>query len=162
MKINFEKLIEDTQNKTPKQYQTIDEDLEYENILFDISKTFLSYRKENNMTQSEFARKVKVKQVMVSKLESGSYNPTIKLLHKISRKLNHSSEFLVRILEGIIKELKHENDIDYQKLSSMDIAYYTIPNHKKDNVINLSMYLKKEGGKEYGKERYKSKIPAIR
>ncbi|MGV8145202.1 MAG: ATP-binding protein [Alkaliphilus sp.] len=43
---------------------------------------------ENNLTQKQLADKLSVSQAMVSKLESGEYNPTVELLFKISKKLD--------------------------------------------------------------------------
>lgn len=64
------------------------------------------YRKENKLTQKEFANKINVNQTMVSKIESGKYNPTFKQIYKISRKLTNSTEMFKEILKEIIKDIE--------------------------------------------------------
>ena len=44
------------------------------------------------MTQKDLANKLEITQAMVSKLESGEYNPSIEFLFKISKKLNWKFE----------------------------------------------------------------------
>jgi len=46
------------------------------------------YRMENKLSQKDLSKKLKVTQAMVSKLESGQYNPSIHQLWKISKKLD--------------------------------------------------------------------------
>lgn len=61
---------------------------ELDDILYDISMRIFNYRTENNLSQKELANKLEVTQAMVSKLESGQYNPSIEQLWKISKKIN--------------------------------------------------------------------------
>lgn len=60
---------------------------ELDDILYDISIKIFDYRKAKGWTQKQLAEKLSIKQSMVSKLESGEYNPTIEQLWKISKKL---------------------------------------------------------------------------
>ena len=64
------------------------EEFELDDILVDISLKLINYRLDNNLTQKKLAEKLEVSQAMVSKLESGDYNPTVEQLWKISKKLN--------------------------------------------------------------------------
>ena len=64
------------------------ERFELDDILYDISMRIFNYRTENKLSQKELANKLEVTQAMVSKLESGQYNPSIEQLWKISKKLN--------------------------------------------------------------------------
>lgn len=66
-----------------------------EDILVDIACEFINYRVANNMTQKELAERLNMTQAMVSKLESGEYNPTVKMLFEIAEKLswNFSIQF---------------------------------------------------------------------
>lgn len=57
-------------------------------LLVDIACEFIKYRDNNKLTQKQLAEKLQITQAMVSKLESGEYNPTIKLLFEISQKLS--------------------------------------------------------------------------
>lgn len=62
-------------------------ELEIEDILVDIASEFINYRINNNMTQKDLAEKLEITQAMVSKLESGDYNPSVRMLFEISQKL---------------------------------------------------------------------------
>ena len=84
----------------------VKEILEINEIFFSISKVIIEYRKENNITQTELAEKIGVNQTMISKIESGKYNPTFKQIYKISRRLTNSNELFKNILKGILKNLE--------------------------------------------------------
>lgn len=62
--------------------------MEVEDLLVDIACEFINYRVKNKMSQKELAEKLQITQAMVSKLESGEYNPTVKMLFEIARKLS--------------------------------------------------------------------------
>lgn len=59
-----------------------------ESQLVDIACEFIKYRDENNLTQKDLAKKLNITQAMISKLESGDYNPTVKMLMEIAQKLS--------------------------------------------------------------------------
>lgn len=63
-------------------------ELELEKLLIDIACKFINYRAQHNLTQKDLAKKLKITQAMISKLESGDYNPTVKMLYDISHKLS--------------------------------------------------------------------------
>lgn len=67
-------------------------------ILYSISKYLINYRKENNLTQKEMAKKLNIDQSMIAKLESGTYNPTFKKLFDITNKLINNSYMFIHIL----------------------------------------------------------------
>lgn len=60
---------------------------ELDDILTDISLKIINYRIDNDLSQKQLADKLGISQSMVSKLESGEYNPTVEQLWKISKKL---------------------------------------------------------------------------
>lgn len=64
------------------------EKIEIDRILVDIASAIILYRVENNLSQKELAKKLDMTQAMISKLESGDYNPTVKMLVEISNKLD--------------------------------------------------------------------------
>lgn len=105
MSINKEKLFDANSFEIKEDVSEIDEILEYEQILLSISKSITKYRKEKNLTQKQLAEKLNENQVMISKLERGNYNPTIKLLYDLSRKLTGSSELFIGVLKDIISNL---------------------------------------------------------
>lgn len=63
-------------------------EIEIELLLVDIASEFVKYRAVKNISQKELAGILEISQAMVSKLESGDYNPTVKFLFEISKKLN--------------------------------------------------------------------------
>ncbi len=76
--------------------EEIKEEFELDDILVNISLKIINYRINNNMTQKELSKKLAISQAMVSKLESGEYNPTIGQLWKISRKLGWKFDIVLK------------------------------------------------------------------
>ncbi len=62
--------------------------LELEKLLVDIACEFINFRMNNNLMQKDLAEMLGMTQAMISKLESGDYNPTVKMLYEISKKLS--------------------------------------------------------------------------
>lgn len=159
MKIDMNKLFDAKKIEIKDDVSNIDEVLEYEQILLIVSKNIIRYRKENNFTQAELAEKLKVNQTMISKLERGNYNPTLKSLHHISRVLSNSSDFLIVMLKDIITNLYKNKNIEYtMHLKEYETYRY---NSKNNNVVYLmNSYNNKidYGGKVYGRIYNTSKI----
>ena len=59
---------------------------------YEIISQIINARKEQNMTQSELARKVGTQKSNISRLESGNYNPSL--------------DFLIKVAHSLGKELK--------------------------------------------------------
>lgn len=76
------KIIEKYVTEEEKRYFDLDD------ILVSIASNLINYRVKNNLTQKELAQKLNMSQAMISKLESGEYNPTIKMLYEISKALD--------------------------------------------------------------------------
>lgn len=74
-------LIDDIADEEEKRYFELDD------ILIDIATTLINYRINNNLTQKELAQKLGCTQAMISKLESGEYNPSVEQLWKIASAL---------------------------------------------------------------------------
>ncbi|MFH1284484.1 MAG: helix-turn-helix transcriptional regulator [Candidatus Peregrinibacteria bacterium] len=55
---------------------------------FVIAEAVIEKRLEKGMSQAELAKKIGTKQSAISRLESGNYNPSIKLLEKVAKALN--------------------------------------------------------------------------
>ena len=114
--------------------------LEYEMLLLEISKAIVQYRKENHLTQKQLAEKLQVQQVMVSKLEKGTYNPTIKQLYTISRKLDNSSDWYIRLLKEMIQSLYRNQNIRY---SMYEVYQYHLNERNKKETTYQSKNKKK-------------------
>ena len=106
MAINYDKLLNlDIEYKNQVDSE-LSEIIEENEILYSISKIFIEYRKEKKITKKKFAELIGTNQTMVSKIESGKYNPTFKEIYKISRKLTNSTELFIKILKEILLNLK--------------------------------------------------------
>lgn len=155
MGINYEELMNFDEVEIKEDTSKIDEIIEYEEILFEISKSLKKYRQENNLTQKQLAKLLEFDQVMISKLESGNYNPTFKQLHKISRKLTNSAGLLVNVLENIIDNLNqmykstYEVTIKKEKYNSLKEV---------SNIIYMSDFKCDLKGGNYGTEKCTSAI----
>lgn len=55
---------------------------------FTIAQTIIKKRLEKGFTQTDLAKKAGTKQSAISRLESGSYNPSINFLEKVAKALN--------------------------------------------------------------------------
>ena len=153
MSIDLNKLFNAKEIEIEENVSNIDDVLEYEQILLSISKTIIEYRKKNNLTQKDLAKILNNNQVMISKLERGDYNPTIKLLYKMSRKLTHSSDLLVDMLKDIITNLYKSKSIQYTIRFKKYETYEYNTEKKKNNITYLvNEYSIKDnyGGMVYG------------
>lgn len=120
-------IFDDVDEQTTKQF-------ELSNMLVDIACKIINYRMDKDMTQKDLANKLEITQAMVSKLESGEYNPSIEFLFKISQKLdwkfelafkeeniNNPIEYNNTEKDNIYKELeKLENSKELKKLEVMN------------------------------------------
>ena len=62
---------------------------------FELIGTIIKKRLEQGITQKELARKIGSKQPVISRLERGTYNPSIKFLHRVANALD--AELSVKI-----------------------------------------------------------------
>jgi DNA-binding XRE family transcriptional regulator len=63
---------------------------------FELVEMLIKKRLQQNMTQAQLAKKIGTKQSAISRLEQGSYNPSIGFLKKVSIALN--AELQISIL----------------------------------------------------------------
>ncbi len=102
--------IDDIDEETKQEFELSD-------ILVDIACKIINYRLDNNITQKELADRLNITQAMVSKLESGEYNPSIEFLFKVSSKLGW--KFQLTIEENHANKLLQYN-IDDQLVIETD------------------------------------------
>lgn len=125
----------------------IDEILEQEEILYTISENIIEYRKKMGITQKDLAKILNVNQTMISKLESGNYNPTFKLIHKITRKLTKSSEMFANILEQMSKNVKRITVQEYvEKIETDKYVQYNYSRKQTEAKIIRYKYNNKGDG----------------
>lgn len=146
MSIKYDELLNLTNKEIEANTDEIDEIIEYEEILFEISKKIVEYRKNNNLTQQQLADVLQVNQVMISKLESGNYNPTFKELHKISRKLTNSVDLFIDVLQGMITNLNNIFKMPYTAIIEKDIN----SSKEEGKLVYINDYKSKGGS--YGTE----------
>ena len=157
MAIDYKKLFNPDDFNISEDMSEIDEILEFEEILFTISKAIIYFRKENHLTQKEFAEKLKVNQTMISKLESGDYNPTFKTIYNISRKLENSSKMFIDILDEIKINLckiaisKYQVKIKAKETISQNYSLETL---RDSNIIKIKF-------EDEGKECYEKHTSSI-
>lgn len=87
-------------------------EMQVEDLLVDIACEFINYRAKNGLSQKELAEKLQMTQAMVSKLESGDYNPTVKMLFEIAQKL--SWKFSIQF-----EDHARENEYRYEQTDSV-------------------------------------------
>lgn len=124
------KIIYDLYEESIEESDNLQELLDYSDILIEIAKSLIEYRKKMGITQKELSKKIKIRQSMISKLESGEYNPTLKMLLKISYKLEKDSEFFLVIIENIRKKI--ESKKQYKELRK-SVNYN---NYKNVKILN--------------------------
>ena len=60
---------------------------------YQIARAIIAARLESGMTQAELAEKVSLSQSNISRLESGTFNPTVQTLEKVAAGLGKKLEF---------------------------------------------------------------------
>lgn len=63
---------------------------------FALIRLLIKKRIEKGLTQKELAKKIGTKQAAISRLESGSYNPTLKFLGKVAKALDADLKISIR------------------------------------------------------------------
>jgi len=77
-------LEEFTKDFTPEMNQRVEAQIKY----YDMLKALKQTRKQQGLTQAELAEKAKLPRTTITKIESGSYNPTLQTLATIAAALN--------------------------------------------------------------------------
>ena len=99
MKINYDKLFNPYNVEIKEDVSDIDAIIEYEEIMYAISEYIINYRKKHNLTQKQLAEKINKKQSMISKLESGEYNPSfIEIYNLLLTIVEGTSKIPIRLL----------------------------------------------------------------
>ena len=71
---------------------------EYEKLLprYEVISQIIKARKEQNITQSELAKRVGTQKSNISRLESGNYNPSLDFLVKVAESLGKSLSIQIK------------------------------------------------------------------
>ena len=128
MKINLKDFV--------KGLQEIDEELleniDYNAMLFCLAKTLIDYRNYFNYTQEDIAKELNMSQVMISKIESGKNNLSLKVLVKVWNKLSRKDyNFAGILLNNMLKKAKENYDIKY---NFNKVFYTVIKENKNENI----------------------------
>lgn len=124
MKINLKDFVKPTQEIDEQLLENVD----YNDMLFCVSKTLVDYRNHFNYTQEDIAKELNMSQVMVSKIESGKNNLSLKVLVKIWNKLSRKDyNFSAILLNRMLKKAKENYDIKY----NVNKVFYTVIEEKR-------------------------------
>ncbi len=84
--------------------ESVDDDTRFElnliGVMTDISAALINYRADKSLSQKELAEKLECSQAMISKIESGDYNFTIRKLLTLST--NSEVVYLLRLTSKMI------------------------------------------------------------
>lgn len=94
--------------------------IELQSILVDIASNIINYRVDNGLTQKELADMLNISQAMVSKVESGDYNPSVEFLFNISKKLGFN---LVIELRSGSYEMDYTCERIIENVEDFDLIY---------------------------------------
>ena len=131
MKIDDSKLFDISKIKYNKDIE-FDRMLVYATIQAEIAKELVSYRKNNNLTQIELAKRVNVNQSMIAKLERGDYNPSIKFLFDLSLKLDDNYDFFIKVISKIKKIIVKENISRFSYDDNYEISKLKVSEKKEE------------------------------
>ena len=101
--------------------EEIKNQIELEGILVDIASNIINYRVDNGLTQRELADKLNISQAMVSKVESGEYNPSVEFLFNISKKLGFN--LVIELKKSGSYEMDYSCERIIDDLDDFDLIY---------------------------------------
>ena len=142
MKYNFEGLEPNRKEKFINLDKKFQSELEYIDILYIISNCIKNYRKKYNFTQKQLSNELKISQEMVSKLESGQCNISVKKLVEIWNQLsNEEYDFAEELLYRISTKTKENYTRIYR--TSYSSTFIVVPRKGNENdTIKYSVYNK--------------------
>lgn len=132
MKINLKDFVKPTQEIDEELLENID----YNDMLFCVAKTLIDYRNYFNYTQEDIAKELNMSQVMISKIESGKNNLSLKVLVKVWNKLSRKDyNFSAILLNRMLKKAKENYDIKY----NVNKVFYTVIEEKKNDYAKSDL-----------------------
>lgn len=81
--------LTDTIAQFKSNYPNFKEDFELEMVQQELALQLIELRQKSGFNQSEFAKLVELKQAQLSRLESGSSNPTVASLARLAQKAGY-------------------------------------------------------------------------
>lgn len=121
MKIKLNNLFNANEIEIKDDVSNIDAVLDYEEVLLSISKSIIKYRKENNLTQKELAKKIGTNQQAISRLENLLINPSLDFLIKSFDKIGYELK-VVKKSQITIKRKKY-NYLKILKSVFLNLAF---------------------------------------
>ena len=124
----------------------LDKDFNYMDIISVIARDFYKERCRLKMNQKEFSKKLGISQAMLSKIEVGKINPSIKFLNDLTWKVSNNSDFLIKNINDILIVLnnsKYKANETYICNESYDFN---------DKLVNKTKYTNNKKIIEYSSE----------
>lgn len=82
--VEYKKFLKKELDEDPKLKKSYD-DLELE---FQVIHLLLKQRRKKNLTQAQIAKKLGVRQPLISQFEQGKFNPSVKFLKRLAKALD--------------------------------------------------------------------------
>ncbi|HAX97264.1 MAG TPA: hypothetical protein DCY35_12220 [Prolixibacteraceae bacterium] len=84
--------VDDLLDENPE----VKREVELISLKYDIIRLLVDYRKNNKLSQADFAEKIGVKQQAISRFEKGDVDPRLSFISKIIAGMNYEVKFLDR------------------------------------------------------------------
>ncbi|RLC70237.1 MAG: XRE family transcriptional regulator [Chloroflexi bacterium] len=110
--------------------ETLEEEL-FERAVAAVGAELLAYRKQHNLTQEQLAKRLKISQEMVSRIEVGSENLSLKRLAKIAAALGGNLKVSLGILpeDSVLENYPYQDEFfKHQNEFPKPDALYNITN----------------------------------
>jgi len=115
---------------------------EYEknSLQFDVAEKVMKARIKKEMTQKELAERIGTTQPNIARVESGNYEPTLKILHKISKALGTELILTFAVLENEKSKTEFNNYSLFLGGEARNVPEMTYSSQSKDS-LNCSQEL---------------------
>jgi transcriptional regulator with XRE-family HTH domain len=97
---------------------------ELDDLLLNFSMMVLNYRVAHGLTQKQLAEKIGVSQAMIAKYECGEFNPSLKTIWEVSRKMGFGVHLNFFDREGRVPESEASGGMLEEESKSMETIQF--------------------------------------